>query len=69
MQHFRQGNLTALRACLRRVAAERVDAEMVSYMRAHAMPDLADPGPVCINECRSQSSYARRSVWQTRPYA
>ena len=54
MQHFfGKGNLTALRELAMRVAAERVDAEMVSYMRAHA---IAGPWPVqdrllvCINE-------------------
>jgi two-component system, OmpR family, sensor histidine kinase KdpD len=54
MQHFfSKGNLTALRELAMRVAAERVDAQMVSYMRAHA---IAGPWPaqdrllVCINE-------------------
>ena len=54
MQHFfGKGNLTALRELAMRVAAERVDAEMVNYMRAHA---IAGPWPaqdrllVCVNE-------------------
>ena len=54
MQHFfGKGNLTALRELAMRVAAERVDAEMAAYMRAHA---IAGPWPaqdrllVCINE-------------------
>ena len=54
MQHFfGKGNLTALRELAMRVAAERVDAEMVNYMRAHA---IAGPWPaqdrllVCIDE-------------------
>jgi two-component system sensor histidine kinase KdpD len=54
MQHFfGKGNLTALRELAMRVAAERIDAEMVNYMRAHA---IAGPWPaqdrllVCINE-------------------
>jgi two-component system, OmpR family, sensor histidine kinase KdpD len=54
MQHFfGKGNLTALRELAMRVAAERVDADMVNYMRAHA---IAGPWPaqdrllVCINE-------------------
>ena len=34
----RKGNLTALRELALRVAAERVDAQMVHYMRAHAIP-------------------------------
>jgi two-component system, OmpR family, sensor histidine kinase KdpD len=62
MQHFfGKGNLTALRELAMRVAAERVDAEMVNYMRAHA---IAGPWPaqdrllVCINE----SSVAKKLV-------
>jgi two-component system sensor histidine kinase KdpD len=54
IQHFfGKGNLTALRELAMRVAAERVDAQMVNYMRAHA---IAGPWPaqdrllVCINE-------------------
>jgi two-component system, OmpR family, sensor histidine kinase KdpD len=54
MQHFfGKGNLTALRELAMRVAAERVDAEMINYMRAHA---IAGPWPtqdrllVCVNE-------------------
>jgi len=54
LQHFfGKGNLTALRELAMRVAAERVDAEMVNYMRAHA---IAGPWPaqdrllVCLNE-------------------
>jgi two-component system sensor histidine kinase KdpD len=54
MQHFfGKGNLTALRELAMRVAAERVDADMVNYMRAHA---VAGPWPaqdrllVCVNE-------------------
>ncbi|EWY42435.1 histidine kinase [Skermanella stibiiresistens SB22] len=35
---FSAGTLTALREMALRVAAERVDAQMVSYMRAHAIP-------------------------------
>ena len=54
IQHFfSKGNLTALRELAMRVAAERVDAQMTAYMRAHA---IAGPWPahdrllVCINE-------------------
>jgi two-component system, OmpR family, sensor histidine kinase KdpD len=54
LQHFfSKGTLTALRELAMRVAAERIDAEMVNYMRAHA---IAGPWPVqdrllvCINE-------------------
>ncbi len=50
---FSKGNLTAFRELALRVAAERVDAQMVGYMRAHA---IAGPWPtqdrllVCVNE-------------------
>ncbi len=50
---FSPGNLTALREMALRHAAERVDAQMVDYMRAHA---IAGPWParerimVCIDE-------------------
>ncbi len=54
IQHFfSKGNLTALRELAMRIAAERVDAQMTAYMRAHA---IAGPWPtqdrllVCINE-------------------
>lgn len=35
---FSRGNLTALRELAMRTAAERVDKEMLDYMRAHAVP-------------------------------
>ena len=50
---FSRGNLTALRELTMRAAAERVDAEMLTYMKAHA---ISGPWPtrerimVCINE-------------------
>jgi len=50
---FSPGNLTALREMALRHTAERVDAQMVDYMRAHAIPG---PWPtrervlVCIDE-------------------
>ncbi|MGE0255601.1 MAG: DUF4118 domain-containing protein [Alphaproteobacteria bacterium] len=50
---FSKGNLTAFRELAMRVAAERVDAQMINFMRAHA---IAGPWPtqdrllVCINE-------------------
>ncbi len=54
VQHFfSPGNLTALREMALRHAAERVDAQMVDYMRAHAIPG---PWPtrerivVCVDE-------------------
>lgn len=50
---FSRGNLTALRELALRTAASRVDAEMLAYMRAHA---VKGPWPtderllVCVNE-------------------
>ncbi len=50
---FSRGNLTALRELTMRAAAERVDAEMLTYMKAHA---ISGPWPtrerimVCIND-------------------
>ncbi|MDB5365684.1 MAG: two-component sensor histidine kinase [Rhodospirillales bacterium] len=50
---FSRGNLTALRELAMRAAAERVDAEMLSYMRAHG---VSGPWPtrdrvmVCVHE-------------------
>src|SRR3546814_3847188 len=50
---FSKGNLTAFRELAMRVAAERVDAQMINLMRAHAIPG---PWPtqerllVCVNE-------------------
>jgi two-component system sensor histidine kinase KdpD len=50
---FSKGNLTALRELAMRIAAERVDAQMVNYMRAHAIPGpwpAQDRLLVCVNE-------------------
>ncbi len=50
---FSKGNLTALRELAMRIAAERVDAQMVNYMRAHAIPGpwpAQDRLLVCLNE-------------------
>ncbi len=50
---FSRGNLTALRELTMRAAAERVDAEMLTYMKAHA---ISGPWPtrerimVCVSE-------------------
>ena len=70
IQHFfSKGNLTALRELAMRVAAERVDAQMTAYMRAHA---IAGPWPthdrllVCINESAVARSWsARRVAWRS----
>jgi two-component system sensor histidine kinase KdpD len=50
---FSKGNLTAFRELAMRVAATRVDAQMVDYMRAHAIPGpwpAQDRLLVCVNE-------------------
>jgi two-component system sensor histidine kinase KdpD len=50
---FSRGNLTALRELTMRAAAERIDADMLNYMKAHA---ISGPWPtrerimVCVNE-------------------
>ena len=50
---FSKGNLTALRELAMRIAAERIDAQVLDYMRTHA---VSGPWPtqerllVCINE-------------------
>ena len=50
---FSKGNLTALRELAMRVAADRVDAQMMAHMKTHAIPG---PWPtqirllVCVNE-------------------
>src|SRR5579859_1907114 len=59
---FSRGNLTALRELAMRVAAERVDAEMLSYMKAHA---ISGPWPtrdrlmVCVNESTTGQKLVR----------
>jgi two-component system sensor histidine kinase KdpD len=64
--YFRPGNLTALRELALRRTAQRVDEQMVTYMRAHAIP-----GPwaanervlVCVSEnpgCAAVVRHARR---------
>ncbi|MBU1174140.1 MAG: sensor histidine kinase KdpD [Alphaproteobacteria bacterium] len=59
---FSKGNLTALRELAMRVAADRVDAQMMVHMRAHA---IAGPWPtqerilVCISESLSAGTLVR----------
>src|SRR6185437_732997 len=67
VQHyFKPGNLTALRELALRRTAQRVDEQMVSYMRAHAIPGPWPAGErvlVCINENPRGAAvvrYARR---------
>jgi two-component system sensor histidine kinase KdpD len=65
---FSKGNLTALRELSMRIAAERIDAQMVNYMRAHAIPGpwpAQDRLLVCLNE----SPIAKRLVRTARRMA
>ena len=65
---FSKGNLTALRELAMRIAAERVDAQMVNYMRAHAIPGpwpAQDRLLVCLNE----SAVAKRLIRTARRMA
>lgn len=51
--YFQPGNLTALRELALRRTAQRVDEQMVTYMRAHAIPgpwSATERVLVCINE-------------------
>jgi two-component system, OmpR family, sensor histidine kinase KdpD len=51
--YFQPGNLTALRELALRRTAQRVDEQMVSYMRAHAIPGPWAAGErvlVCVDE-------------------
>src|ERR1700758_4028018 len=64
--YFVPGNLTALRELALRRTAQRVDDQMVSYMRAHAIPGPWAAGErvlVCVNEhpsCLGLVRYTRR---------
>src|SRR5271170_2425501 len=64
--YFLPGNLTALRELALRRTAERVDEQMVDYMRAHAIQGpwaASDRVLVCVNEDPSVAAvvrYARR---------
>jgi two-component system sensor histidine kinase KdpD len=64
--YFQPGNLTALRELALRRTAQRVDAQMVDYMRAHAIAGPWAAGErvlVCINQDPNGAAvvrYARR---------
>ena len=64
--YFRPGNLTALRELALRRTAQRVDQQMLSYMRANAISGPWAAGErvlVCLSEapnCASLVRYARR---------
>ena len=60
--YFQPGNLTALRELALRRTAQRVDEQMVSYMRAHAIPGPWAAGErvlVCVNENPSSLAVVR----------
>ncbi|MBV8526041.1 MAG: sensor histidine kinase KdpD [Acetobacteraceae bacterium] len=65
VQHyFSPGNLTALRELALRRTAQRVDEQMVTYMRSHAIPGpwaTGDRVLVCINEYASAKSLIRQA--------
>jgi two-component system sensor histidine kinase KdpD len=69
---FSRGNLTALRELAMRTAAERVDTDMLAYMRAHAVPgpwptrdrlmvclDAGASGPTLVRTARRMAERAR----------
>src|SRR5216684_1562567 len=64
--YFSQGNLTALRELALRRTAQRVDEQLLSHMRAHAISGPWDAGDrvlVCISEASNTPAlirYARR---------
>jgi two-component system sensor histidine kinase KdpD len=64
--YFKPGNLTALRELALRRTAQRVDEQMVDYMRAHAIQGPWEAGDrvlVCVNERKGVAAlvrYARR---------
>jgi two-component system sensor histidine kinase KdpD len=64
--YFRPGNLTALRELALRRTAQRVDEQMVTYMRAHAIPGpwaASERVLVCVSEnpnCAALVRHARR---------
>jgi two-component system sensor histidine kinase KdpD len=66
--YFSPGNLTALRELALRLTAQRVDEQMLSYMRSHAISGpwaIAERILVCINESPNAAQlvrYARRSA-------
>lgn len=66
--YFRRGNLTALRELALRRTAERIDEQMQTYMRAHAIP-----GPWAAGElmmvCVSASPLSAQLVRTTRRMA
>ncbi|MBV8739074.1 MAG: sensor histidine kinase KdpD [Alphaproteobacteria bacterium] len=66
--YFQPGNLTALRELALRQTAQRVDEQLLSHMRAHAIPGPWPAGDrvlVCISEATNTPGlirYARRAA-------
>ncbi len=66
--YFQPGNLTALRELALRQTAQRVDEQLLSHMRAHAIPGPWPAGDrvlVCISEATNTAGlirYARRAA-------
>lgn len=59
---FSRGNLTALRELAMRAAAERVDAQMLGYMQAHAIPGpwpTRDRILVCVDDSPHAATLVR----------
>ena len=66
--YFRRGNLTALRELALRRTAERVDAQMQTYMQAHAIPGPWPAGEL-IMVCVSASARSLQLVRAARRMA
>ena len=70
--YFLPGNLTALRELALRRTAQRVDEQMVTYMRAHAIPGPWAAGErvlVCISEQPGSGAVVRYGTPHGRPAA
>src|SRR5260221_13572923 len=62
--YFQPGNLTALRELALRRTAQRVDEQMLSYMRAHAIPGPWAAGDrllVCVSESPASLALVRHT--------
>lgn len=62
--YFQPGNLTALRELALRRTAQRVDEQMVNYMRAHAIAGPWEAGErvlVCVNEAQGGAALVRHA--------
>src|SRR5439155_18947399 len=62
--YFSPGNLTALRELALRRTAQRVDDQMLTYMRAHAIPGPWAAGDrllVCVSESPAAMSLVRHA--------